>query len=92
MPISWSTDLAQYFAAHGSLASGDLYFTQRVLGPLITSFVLLLLPFFVALEKMQRAGLIIKFLLAGADGTEGVEFQGYTFTNLFIIVYRKLEG
>jgi hypothetical protein len=91
-PAVWTADLTEYFDKHRSPDDDVVCCIHRSLGPLATSFVLRLPPFFDELAKLKVTGAITASIVGAADTTFEVEFQGYTFNQLFAQVYPRVQG
>ena len=90
-PISWTAHLVRFSDSRQNPDCGYLCFTQRVLGPIVHSFVMLAPRFFQELQKLCDDGIITGGLVVGSDATD-IGCQGYIFTEVFLQLYRKLSG
>ena len=89
---AWTVDLPEHFETRSDRDGQSTYVAFRELGVLVTSFVVLVPPLFRELVKLRDAGIVTDVLVGAADTTFEVEFQGYTFNQLFFQVYHQIEG
>jgi hypothetical protein len=91
-PVARTQDLMEFVEARINPDQGCLCFTQRISTPKIHSFVMLLPPFFQFFANLRATDVEIQGFVAGGDGTECMEWQGYCFVEIFFQFYRKILG
>jgi hypothetical protein len=89
--LSLHHPLLRYCRQHQDRDRDHIVVAYRSLGPVITSFVLILPQFFGELQSLSWQGAFLPILVGGADCTFQVEWRGYVFGMLYVSVRSKLS-
>ena len=90
-PVTWTAEFEAYIQRHVDM-NGPIAFVHHVVGPVITSFVFCLPKFLDELQVLHSAGVLRDVLAGNMDCTFRVEWRGYVFGILYIILYRNIRG
>jgi len=89
-PLTWTADFQACIDQHKEDAY--LRLTRVALGPVITSFLILLPGTLDFLQQLLRQGVIKDRLVGQTDHTFNVEWQAYVFGSVGVVLYRKIRG
>ena len=89
---AWTRELQDYAASRRDRDGETVCVVAKSVGTPITSMILLVPPFFRELKKLPQEGTLRQVLVASSDCTFNVEFQGYTFSQVVVQMYRRLCG
>jgi hypothetical protein len=89
LPIA---EFEEYVAANSNITSGSVCFLGPSIGTVITSFILLLPPFFDALAAINDIRPLGAQLVGFADTTFNCEWNGYVFAAIGVTMWRMILG